>query len=126
LRAAARESVGMIAAAGRLSQHHGELTMPVAILAGDADRRALPSLHSERLHTELPQGTLTLVPGQGHMLRHLAPAVVLRAALGDQAPGSAAHAAVDHLAVNHEAVGHMAVDHDRERWPFASGQAVGA
>jgi pimeloyl-ACP methyl ester carboxylesterase len=101
LKAAAEESVGMIAAAARLSQQYDRLTMPVAILAGTNDRQAFPSLHAERLHAALSNSTLTLVPGQGHMLQHLAPDVVLRAALE---PAAA----------------------PRERWPFATPQAVGA
>jgi pimeloyl-ACP methyl ester carboxylesterase len=101
LQAASAEGSSMIAAAARLSEHYERLTMPVTILAGTNDRQAFPSLHSERLHEALPNSTLTLVPGQGHMLQHLAPEVVLRAAL-DPATSP------------------------REGWPFATTQAVSA
>ncbi len=70
---------------------------------------AFPSLHAERLHEALPNSTLTLVPGQGHMLQHLAPDVVLRAALGERrAPPMQAQPSM------------------QDRWPFNSPEAVAA
>lgn len=85
LQAAAAEGAGMIAAAARLRHHYRELSMPVTIVAGTADRHALARLHSERLHAELPSSRLILLRGLGHMLQHLAPEAVLSAALGDEA-----------------------------------------
>jgi pimeloyl-ACP methyl ester carboxylesterase len=85
LRAAAGESAGMIAAAWRLQKRYAELSMPVTILAGSDDRQVQTAAQSERLHRELPGSALQVVPGQGHMLQHLAPEVVehaLREAAG--------------------------------------------
>ncbi|MCU0950372.1 MAG: alpha/beta hydrolase [Burkholderiaceae bacterium] len=85
LRAAAAESAGMIPAAWRLHGRYAELSMPVTILAGSDDRQVQTALHAERLHRELPGSSLQVVPGQGHMLQHLAPEVVehaLREAAG--------------------------------------------
>jgi pimeloyl-ACP methyl ester carboxylesterase len=109
LRAAAGESAGMMTGAARLSKHYRELAMPVAILAGSDDRIAYPSVHAQRLHADLPHSTLTLVPGQGHMLQHLAPGIVRQAALGEAASAP---------------VGEPTPM--QERWPFSSAQAVAA
>jgi pimeloyl-ACP methyl ester carboxylesterase len=73
LRAAAAEAGLMIPSAYKLHKRYGELKMPVVILSGGADLMALSKLHSERLHKELPQSDLTVVPGNGHMIHHLAP-----------------------------------------------------
>jgi pimeloyl-ACP methyl ester carboxylesterase len=56
-----------------------ELTMPVVIMSGAADRHVLAKLHSERLHRELPQSELHLVPEVGHMIQHEAPLQVMAA-----------------------------------------------
>lgn len=77
LRAAAAEAALMIPSAFKLRRRYQELKMPVVILAGGADLQALSTLHSERLHQELPHSKLTVVPGNGHMIHHLAPHEVM-------------------------------------------------
>jgi 2-succinyl-6-hydroxy-2,4-cyclohexadiene-1-carboxylate synthase len=57
----------------------GELTMPVAVLAGELDDKFVAL--GERLADALPRATLTIVPGAGHALPLEAPAAVA-AALG--------------------------------------------
>lgn len=79
LRAASAEAALMIPSAFNLSKRYQELQMPVIILSGGADLQALSKLHSERLHHELPQSDLTIVPGNGHMIHHLAPHEVMLA-----------------------------------------------
>ena len=83
LRAAAAEGASMVLAAWRLQPHYGELRMPVSIIAGTRDRQVGAFRHSERLHGVIKGSTLTLVPGQGHMLQHLAPEAVEAALLDD-------------------------------------------
>ena len=53
--------------------------MPVVIMAGADDRHVTVRRHSERLHHELPQSELILVPGVGHMIHHIEPRRVLQA-----------------------------------------------
>jgi pimeloyl-ACP methyl ester carboxylesterase len=79
LRATTEEIALMIPSAYNLSHRYGELKMPVVIMAGAADLHVIPKLHSERLHEELPQSTLILVPGVGHMVQHSAPQEVMAA-----------------------------------------------
>lgn len=70
LRASAAESALMIPAAYALSKHYRELTMPVAIVAGDGDRIAEPGHNARRLAQSLPQGELHLLHGVGHMVQY--------------------------------------------------------
>jgi pimeloyl-ACP methyl ester carboxylesterase len=79
LRASAAEAGLMIPAARQLAARYAELKMPVTIMAGANDVQALPRLHSERLHRELPQSELILVPEVGHMIQHTVPLLVLSA-----------------------------------------------
>jgi pimeloyl-ACP methyl ester carboxylesterase len=79
LRATTEEIALMIPSAYMLSHRYKELKMPVVIMAGAADLHVIPKLHSERLHEELPQSELILVPGVGHMVQHSAPHEVVAA-----------------------------------------------
>jgi pimeloyl-ACP methyl ester carboxylesterase len=62
-----------------LQRHYRELDLPVAIIAGGADQIADVGRQSQRLHDELPNSTLIVVPGMGHMIHHLAPERVVEA-----------------------------------------------
>ena len=77
LRAAAQESALMIPAAARLSRRYPELAVPAVIMAGAGDRQVTTRHHSARLHRELPNSTLHVVPDVGHMVHHVAPEAVL-------------------------------------------------
>ncbi len=79
LRAASTEAAMMIPAAYRLSKRYHELRMPVVLLAGAGDIHALPRLHSKRLHQELPNSELILVPDAGHMVTHTSPQSIVAA-----------------------------------------------
>ncbi len=65
-----------------------ELTMPVAVLAGERDTRYVRL--GERLAAALPDATLTIVPGAGHALPLEAPAAVAAALGGLQEAGQGA------------------------------------
>ena len=56
-----------------------ELGLQVAVVVGGADQIADVGRQSQRLHDELPNSTLIVVPGVGHMIHHLAPARVIEA-----------------------------------------------
>ncbi len=79
LRASAEDAVMMTPVAAELQHHYGELTMPVVILAGGDDQIADVGRQSRRLHEELPQSELIVLPGLGHMVHHLAPDQVIKA-----------------------------------------------
>lgn len=79
LRAAAAETAMLIPSAFSLRDRYHELTLPVAIMAGNGDRHVDLHRHSERLHRELPQSTLEVADGVGHMLHHCAQQEVMEA-----------------------------------------------
>ncbi|MEA2193536.1 MAG: 2-succinyl-6-hydroxy-2,4-cyclohexadiene-carboxylate synthase [Solirubrobacteraceae bacterium] len=58
----------------------GELTMPVAVLAGERDQKFVAL--ARRLARALPRTTLTIVPGAGHALALEAPGAVAAAISG--------------------------------------------
>jgi pimeloyl-ACP methyl ester carboxylesterase len=79
LRASAAESGMMIPAAGRLSQRYAELTMPVAVIAGEGDEIVSPEEHARRLHQEISHSELVMQPGAGHMAHYADPGAVMAA-----------------------------------------------
>jgi pimeloyl-ACP methyl ester carboxylesterase len=78
LRAAAAESVLMIAAAQRLQDRYRLLRMPVIIIAGAQDE-FIESDQSRKLHREILPSILRLIPSNGHMVHQTATPEVLAA-----------------------------------------------
>jgi len=70
LEATAAENGLMVPAAKRLSQRYGELTMPVALVAGFGDKLISPKKNSGRLHAQLPNSKLAMPDGAGHMVHY--------------------------------------------------------
>ena len=60
----------MVPAASRLSQRYAELTLPIAVIAGDGDKVAFPDRHARRLHAEISHSELAIQPGVGHMAHY--------------------------------------------------------
>ena len=79
IRASAAEAALMIPAAMTMSPRYKELSMPITIMAGTADRVVTTERQSARLHDELTVSTFTAVPGVGHMIHHSVPDQVLTA-----------------------------------------------
>jgi len=72
VRATAEEAALMVGAAAALEKRYGELRMPISLMAGAGDRVIDPESHTARLHKDVPQSELTLLPGLGHMMQHQA------------------------------------------------------
>jgi len=72
VRATAEEAALMVGAAAALEKRYGELRMPISLMAGEGDRVIDPDSHTGRLHRDVPHSELTLLPGLGHMMQHLA------------------------------------------------------
>lgn len=70
LQATAAENGLMVPAAKRLAKRYGELTLPVALVAGAGDKLISPEKNTERLHADVSQSTLALPGGAGHMLHY--------------------------------------------------------
>lgn len=72
LRASAEDAAMMTPVTVELQRHYHDLDLPVVIIAGGADQIADVGRQSQRLHDALPNSTLIVVPGMGHMIHHLA------------------------------------------------------
>jgi pimeloyl-ACP methyl ester carboxylesterase len=69
----------MIPAATAISARYKELQLPITIIAGAADKVVDVEAHSTRLHRNLPQSKLFVVPGAGHMVHYVVPEKVIAA-----------------------------------------------
>jgi len=72
IKAEAGDAAAMIPAAARLRDDYSALTIPVAIFAGAEDEIVDPQAHSVRLHQAIPQSSLVIVQGAGHMVHYAA------------------------------------------------------
>lgn len=77
--AEAAESALMIPTAAKTSDKYGDLSMPVAIVAGDNDRLIDTNRQSRRLHHDVTQSTFHSVPGAGHMVQQTHTVALIRA-----------------------------------------------
>lgn len=73
LRASAADTALMIPGAASLLARHGELTMPVIIVAGTGDKIVATERQSGQLHADVPHSEFRRVPGAGHMIHHIVP-----------------------------------------------------
>jgi pimeloyl-ACP methyl ester carboxylesterase len=72
IRAESAEAGMMIPAAMKLNGRLAELDLPVSIIAGAGDKMVLPGPQSQRLHDALPDSSLLLIDGAGHMVHYTA------------------------------------------------------
>lgn len=80
IRATCVDGTFMVPSAMGLRAHYGELSLPVAIMAGDGDKVVSHRL-AERLRAAIPGSTLRIVKGAGHMVHHVATDQVVEAIL---------------------------------------------
>ena len=78
-RAVSEDAASMNSAVTGLQRRYAGLTLPVSILAGEADAIVKTGEQSVRLHTTIPGSTLRLLPGLGHMIHYGARLKVERA-----------------------------------------------
>jgi len=79
LRANAEDAAFMVPAANSMSSRYHELVLPVTLIAGEEDRVVSVESQSARLHAELPQSELHVVPGTGHMAHYVAQDLIVKA-----------------------------------------------
>ncbi len=72
VRAGAQDAASMIPAARAACHHYSELDMPVVIIAGAQDKVVDCDLQSARLHEDIADSVLHLVPHAGHMVHQTA------------------------------------------------------
>ena len=83
IRANAEDAAYMMPSASALQRRYSEIHSPAVILAGTADKVVGPEKHARRLHVELENSQLHVLPGVGHMLHHAAPTTVFEAIKAD-------------------------------------------
>ena len=79
LGASAAETAMMIPAAQRLSARYRELTLPIALVAGDGDKIVDIREHAMRFHQEVQHSDLIVEDGVGHMSHYADPAIIMEA-----------------------------------------------
>jgi pimeloyl-ACP methyl ester carboxylesterase len=79
LRANAEDAAFMMPEARFLSRRYHQLRAPVTLIAGEADKVVDVDVHSVRLHDELGQSELHLVPQTGHMAHYFAQDLIVAA-----------------------------------------------
>lgn len=61
------------------SPRYGEIKTPVTIIAGDKDPVVYTDIHSRAIARQVPQATLTVLPGVGHMVQCVAADLAVQA-----------------------------------------------
>jgi pimeloyl-ACP methyl ester carboxylesterase len=79
IHAEAQDTATMDSAVAAMQHRYRELRIPVVIMAGAKDRIVDHRKHAVRLHQEIAQSVLRLVPNVGHMLHHAVPQQVVDA-----------------------------------------------
>jgi pimeloyl-ACP methyl ester carboxylesterase len=79
IRAEAQDTATMVSAVGAMQRRYRELSVPIVIMAGTSDRVVDYLRHAVWVRHAVPQATLRLVPGVGHMLHYAVPEQVVDA-----------------------------------------------
>ena len=79
LRANARQVNALRPHVVEMSERYSEITIPVEILHGTADKTVYAEVHAEPLAALLPDARLTILNGIGHMPHHAVPEDVIAA-----------------------------------------------
>src|SRR3954465_2503894 len=78
IRATSEDGALMIPGALALRGRYKDLTLPVAIIAGEDDR-VVWARRAQELADKIPSSTLRILPGVGHMVHYAAPRLVVEA-----------------------------------------------
>lgn len=72
LRAVGEDAAALLPAVAAMKSRYGQLRVPATLIAGADDRYISTDAQTRRLHAELPDAKLVIVPGAGHMVHHAA------------------------------------------------------
>jgi pimeloyl-ACP methyl ester carboxylesterase len=89
----ARDLVTLKAAVAEQAPRYSEITAPITILAGDADKTVSTNIHSRPLAATAANARLIVLPGVGHMVQNAVPDLVIsevEAMIGKTAQSAAA------------------------------------
>jgi pimeloyl-ACP methyl ester carboxylesterase len=85
--------VTLKAAVAEQAPRYREITAPVVVISGDADKTVYPEIHSRPFAVTVANAKLIMLPGVGHMVQYAAPELVVHeidAMIGKMARGTAA------------------------------------
>jgi pimeloyl-ACP methyl ester carboxylesterase len=88
LRAVGEDAAALLPAVASLRPSYAKLRVPTVLIAGAQDRYISTDGQTRRLHAELPDSRLVIVPGAGHMVHHAAAETVARALQPNYVPGT--------------------------------------
>jgi pimeloyl-ACP methyl ester carboxylesterase len=89
----ARDLVTLKAAVAEQAPRYREITAPVVVISGDADKTVYPEIHSRPFAATVANAKLIMLPGVGHMVQYAAPELVVHeidAMIGKMTRGTAA------------------------------------
>ncbi|HEY0301573.1 MAG TPA: alpha/beta hydrolase, partial [Rhizomicrobium sp.] len=92
----AMDLVTLRAAMAEQSPRYANITAPITIIAGEADKTVSTHIHSQPLAKTAPNAKLIVLPGVGHMIQYAAPDLVIaeiEAMIDRITPGASAAAA---------------------------------
>jgi pimeloyl-ACP methyl ester carboxylesterase len=84
IRANAQDAAFMIPAAAALHKRYVEMTVPAEIYAGEADSVVDPDAHARKLHIQLGNSALHVLPGAGHMAHYAVPDEIVAAVTSER------------------------------------------
>jgi pimeloyl-ACP methyl ester carboxylesterase len=88
LRATGEDAATLLPAVSAMKAGYENIRVPTTLLAGADDRYVSTDAQTRRLHRELPDAQLVIVPRTGHMVHHAAAETVLRALQNNYVPGT--------------------------------------
>lgn len=88
LRAVGEDAAALLPAVAAMKARYSQLRVPTTLIAGADDRYISTDAQTRRLHAELPDARLVIVPGAGHMVHHAAANAIVRALQGNYVPGT--------------------------------------
>ncbi|MFN3689260.1 alpha/beta fold hydrolase [Salinarimonas sp.] len=77
--ATAEDLMALVPAVAAMSPRYPRIDVPVAVIAGERDQIAYPRFHGVPLAETLPDATLRIAPGVGHMVQHARPDLIVEA-----------------------------------------------
>ena len=88
LRATGEDAATLLPAVSAMKAAYGRIPVPTTLVAGAGDRYVSTDAQTRRLHAELPNAQLVIVPHAGHMVHHAAAGTVLSVLQNNYVPGT--------------------------------------
>ncbi len=74
----ARDLITLKSSVAAQAPRYGEIEVPTVVISGDIDNTVSIEIHSRPFAAAVPNATLIVLPGIGHMVQYAAPDIILR------------------------------------------------